>query len=377
MDANYFRKHGYRVEQRAYGTPLFAEMFTLYEGDKPTFEIRRDPYSLKKVGGIFEEGACHIRLHNRLCYQPHPIDSLRKFILTFNYIYVGIVRIDICYDFTQFDYNQNPDKFLQDYMSKRFQRDRNGNVSAHGTERDNRHWQSVKWGSDRSMLNVKMYDKTLELYQGKEKTYIRQHWHACGLSSSQKVYFTYTNNKGRQQTSYRVVEVEPGTAIPEAIPLEQAQQIKVWRVEFSVSSACSGYVEEDGIYIPNRLDTYDTPDKLWYVFSSLAQHLFSFRYVERTRNGTYRRKSLCKPYPLFRLDGQFLAKPVHVIENPDPTRTDRMLIRRLFQMGDDESAPYSFREACEKVAAEMVWHKNMQEYQHALQRLIDFNSLRR
>lgn len=194
MDADYFRAIGYKVIVRDYGTPLFAQMFTIYEGDRPVFEIRREPYSLKKNGGIFADGAVHLRLHNRMCYQPNPVDQVRKFIITHGYTYVGIVRIDICLDITKFDYNQDPDKFVQDYMRHRFQRDRNGNVSAHGTERDDRHWQSIKWGSDKSMLNVKMYDKTLELAQGQEKTYIRQHWHSCGLSQSQKVRFTYQNS---------------------------------------------------------------------------------------------------------------------------------------------------------------------------------------
>lgn len=375
MDANYFRAIGYKVVVRDYGTPLFAQMFTICEGDRPVFEIRRQPYSLKKNGGIFADGAVHLRLHNRMCYQPNPVDQLRKFILTHRYSYVGIVRIDICLDITQFDYNQDPDKFVQDYMRHRFQRERNGNVSAHGTEREGRHWQSIKWGSDKSMLNVKMYDKTLELAQGQEKTYIRQHWHACGLSESQKVRFTYQNS-GVEKVGYRLVEVLQGTAVPEHIPPEQAQPIKVWRIEFSISSQCSAYIDEDGVCINNRLDAYDTPEKLWNVFSILAHNLFTFRYVERTRTGTLRRKALCRQYPLLRLDATF-AKPMHIAEKQDPTRTDRMLIRKLLEWAHDEKTPYELRCAIEKVTNEMIDQKNLKEYSYRLQQLIDYNMLKR
>lgn len=374
--AEYFSRLGFHVVQRDYGTPLFGQMFTIFEGDKPCFEIRREPYSLKKNGGIFAEGACHLRLHNRMCYQPHPIDMLRKFILAHGYIYVGIVRIDICLDIVSFDYNKNPDRFLQEYMQHRYQRERNGNVQAHGTERDQRHWNSVKWGSEKSMLNVKMYDKTLELEQGKEKMYIRQHWHACDLSESQKVTFTYVNPKTKQvQTGYKIVEVEKGTAVPESIPKEDAKQVKVWRIEFSVSSACSVYIDEDGVIIENRLDTYDTPDKLWNVFSILAHNLFTFRRVERTRNGTLRRKALCTPYPLFRLGGTF-AKPMHIVEKEDTTRTDRLLIKKLLTWAHADDTPYKLRLAIEQVATEMIHRKNLTEYAHKMQQLVDFNSLR-
>lgn len=50
MDANYFQNLGWQVNSRVYGTPLMREMFTLLgENGKPFLEIRRNPYSLKKM----------------------------------------------------------------------------------------------------------------------------------------------------------------------------------------------------------------------------------------------------------------------------------------------------------------------------------------
>lgn len=66
LDPNYFQNLGWNVCVREYGTPLYKQMFTLLnEHGKPFLEIRRDPYSLKENGGIFEKGSCHIRLANR------------------------------------------------------------------------------------------------------------------------------------------------------------------------------------------------------------------------------------------------------------------------------------------------------------------------
>ena len=101
-DMEYFKKQGYVVKKRDYGTPQYKEVLTLYEYDKPFVEIRRLPYSLKRLGGIFEDNACHIRLTNRACYQPHVIDVLRKFLIAHEYIYRSISRIDICLDFIKF-----------------------------------------------------------------------------------------------------------------------------------------------------------------------------------------------------------------------------------------------------------------------------------
>lgn len=56
MPAQYFQNLGWQVNVREYGTPLYREMFTLLtEHGKPFLEIRRNPYSLKENGGIFEK----------------------------------------------------------------------------------------------------------------------------------------------------------------------------------------------------------------------------------------------------------------------------------------------------------------------------------
>ena len=68
-DAAFFVEQGYEVKAREYGTPQYREMFTILDGDHfPMYEIRRNPYSIKANGGVFDARACHIRLSNRQCY---------------------------------------------------------------------------------------------------------------------------------------------------------------------------------------------------------------------------------------------------------------------------------------------------------------------
>ena len=88
LDPNYFQNLGWNVCVREYGTPLYKQMFTLLnEHGKPFLEIRRDPYSLKENGGIFEKGSCHIRLANRTLYTYNPIQQLQQFLVKYNYQY--------------------------------------------------------------------------------------------------------------------------------------------------------------------------------------------------------------------------------------------------------------------------------------------------
>ena len=85
----YFEQRGWRgdVKVRAYGTPQYKQMFTLYNKSFPLIEIRRDPYSIKTLGGIFDPRACHLRLSNRACYLPDPIGFLKSFMHKYGFSY--------------------------------------------------------------------------------------------------------------------------------------------------------------------------------------------------------------------------------------------------------------------------------------------------
>ena len=82
-DAEYFRRAGFHVEEREYGTPVYHEMFTLYDHyDQPLIEIRRNPKSAvgRQVNGVLDPNACHVRLSNRTCYFNSPVQLLQQFL---------------------------------------------------------------------------------------------------------------------------------------------------------------------------------------------------------------------------------------------------------------------------------------------------------
>lgn len=303
-DAEYFRNKGYEVQERAYGTPTCAEMFTILDQNVPILEIRRKPYSLKCNGGVFEEGACFIRLSNRTCYYDYPINLLRAFLLEHNYTYRKISRIDICLDFNTFDTGDAPDKFIARYMAGKFSKINQANITAHGKDKWNgRFFNSLKWGSKTSMVTTKLYCKSIELQETHDKPYIRQAWLACGL----------------------INDINDRTT-------------PIWRVEFSISSTVSDWFmieNQSGKKTklekwPHTLDRYDTRDKLLFVFHSLAAHYFHFKHVETLPNGDLKRKSLCKDKQLFMLSKN--SETYKIGRVTSQKSTDRflyLLIRKL------------------------------------------------
>lgn len=327
LDAFYFQSKGLKVKSRAYGTPQYSEMFELLdEQGRPYIEIRRAPYSIKQNGGIFNSNDCHLRLSNRTCYAPNPIDWFRQFLLRFGYKYKCISRIDICCDFTNFIDGSSPSEFVSAYMRGDFLKinqnrmssygeDFTHNVTAHGVDSmcSNKVWNSISWGSKKSTISTKLYNKSLEMQQKKMKHYIINCWEVAGLDYENK---------------------------------------DIWRIEFSVSSQIKGYVRLDsGELVMSTLSNYDTPDKLCQAWKQLAKRYFHFKVF-----GTATRKDRMKDVPTFDFSETEASKPVKLSEKEDFTRTERIIInycRQLFHQRqlDKNEKEYAigFLELIEKI----------------------------
>lgn len=320
-DANFFRRAGFHVEEREYGTPMYNEMFTLYDHfDEPLIEIRRDPKSAetRQINGLFDPRSCHVRLSNRTCYFANPVQLLQQFIEQYGLHYQRISRVDICYDFTTFDYGDNPADFMRRYMKNRYTKINQANISAHGTDAwGGRTWNSVSWGSKKSMVGTKFYNKKLELSEARDKPYIRQAWRAAGLVDD------------------------------EYLLTKDGNPVDIWRVEFSVKSGTRNWFimeNEQGKKkriqsVRNTLDVYDTKEKLWQMFLSLADHYFHFKKFEEGK-----RKDLCEDKKLFNPDGiSQYYKLENVASTHQPSTAWHQLYKKLLAYREETYKPEIYK----------------------------------
>ena len=276
LDATYFERHGYHVERRDYGTRVYREMFTILDSHGfGMIEIRRNPAS-QGLHGIHAPNECHIRLTNRTCYWDNAADMLNEFVRKHQYYNVRISRVDICLDFATFDTGDDPAAFIRRYFKHKYAKINQGRITSHGEDTwSGQDWNSLSWGAKTSPVSTKMYDKTMELFQAKlgtyKKPYIRQAWVNCGL----------------------IDDLDRCTL--------NGEQQRIWRVEFSLTSAVKGWcpIELDGKThnyqsIKNTLEVYSTRENMIVIFASLCQHYFRFKYYEEDK-----RKDRCKDKKLF------------------------------------------------------------------------------
>lgn len=268
-DAVFFRSLGIEVVERAYGTRVYREMFTIKMRGHDFLEVRRNPYS-QGYQGLFAAEECHLRLVNSACYLDNAVQLLQQFMSTYGYQFNRISRADICLDFETFDKGDDPARFVARYFKHVYAKINQGNIRAHGSDSwSGQSWNSLSWGSLTSDIGTKLYNKTLELYDPHtdsfKKPYIRYAWQQCGLVDD----FHSCTKQRPDGTSYRP---------------------QIWRVEFSIRSSVKKWfaIELDGkrkAYqsIRNTLDMYDSRPKLLTLFASLANHYFRFKYVEYKR----------------------------------------------------------------------------------------------
>lgn len=296
-DANYFREQGIEVKERAYGTPVFNQFFEIRQNGIALYEIRRDPHSKKGHGGIMHPRLCQIRLNNRACYTDDPVNELRKFAIAYGYEYQGISRVDLALDFNLFDNGADPKKFILRYMRNEISKINQCNVSAHGKDNwTGRDFNSLKWGSEASLITTKLYNKSLEMKEQSEKPYIIRAWVDAGLDISKPI----------------------------------------WRVEFSIKAESRHVVSTDGELIEMNLSAIDNREKLLWLFMGLSQKYFHFKRVEYVGDKP-KRKDRCKDVETFTYaKGTVPYRPIHIPKLQVPDKFDRILIRRLQAYQADE-----------------------------------------
>lgn len=351
-NADYYRRQGYLVKEREYGTRVYREMFEIVDDmGNPLIEIRRNPASGEAGFNGLSEWSSHIRLPNWILYQGNPVEFLREFLLKHDYIFKRIYRIDIAYDFEFFDSGDKPARFAQRYLQGVYRKINQCQLTAHGFDSWNGcDYNSLSWGARSSMVGTKLYNKTLELKQGKsDKPYIKTAWMLCGLIDN-------PCSMTKRDTNNELYHPE------------------IWRVEFSLKSEADGWLViemQNGKKvrkqaIPHRLEQFDSKDKLWRRFRDLCYHYFHFKYreyigvqssladialvsVNSQADRQLKRKDRCRDKVLFKFEDMNDFRQLVAAPAPSKENRDDEILRRRLQQYRITHPQQSIRVACDEI----------------------------
>lgn len=187
----YYTKQGYIVKVQDYGTRMYKQVFDIFSPtNRPLYHIVRDPYSVRGVvkNGIFPRGACHIKIHNNMLYEPDWCVSFLAFLIDNGYTFQCISRIDVCCDLQKFADGTLPKTLVAGYFQNKYHKVNQPNFSARGVDRGEKLFNYVAWGSPSSAVTSTIYDKTKELNEVRDKPYIREQWQSAGFDDNRHVW---------------------------------------------------------------------------------------------------------------------------------------------------------------------------------------------
>lgn len=320
-----FRRRGWFVEERGYGTKTMEQMFKLLDNyGHPFIEIRRKPRGVEDSDKttVYHLGDSYVRFDNMYCYDANPIELMDKFLKMNHYRFKKIYRIDLFIDLYKFDEGDLPRVVARRIVKHVYSK---VNQTRRRTSGDDT-WEDcydnwISWGAKGSMVGTKFYDKTLEIRDsGFKKPYIVEMWRQAGFIDN-----------------------------PVTLSLNN-HEVNIWRLEFSLKGNAKGWVivdkteSESGVryQLPHGPMVYSQPQGVLNAIANLIPHYFRFRIFEKDK-----RKDQCKEKVLFHFEDDNIELGYRLT-----SESDIMRVRDVSISSDTSAATLVYRAMTKLVGTE-------------------------
>lgn len=309
----------YVIEKTDTTTPLWTEVYKITHRDREVAVFCRCPRSsaLDKLGSS-------LKLANRVLYCHGWVSILKELIEVLGLRYVGITRLDLCYDCNRLYGGRDVSSFLMDFffhqpfcaghIVRKGSRKVviNGSRSNKGISRIS----GMRWGSVSSDIGAYCYNKTLELMEVKDKPWIRETWEKNGLISVYKKEEWDELSEKEKEIAIKLGKSEDNIVTP------------VWRFELSIKGHAKDIIDlNTGELFKLSLDYLESQDKIESLFYTYASRAFDFRISEgqeEIRNYV--------PLRIFEKQRCVTQKPIHLSLFSDTGRTEKVVLNKLNKM---------------------------------------------
>lgn len=297
-------------------TPLWQEVYLIKYQSIDVAEYCRFPRS-----SAIDSRGCTVKLHNRVLYSAGFIEMLKSIMKFLDVQYVGVTRLDICYDCNFLHNHRSVDDFLFQYFvhapycSGHIIRNgsRKVQINATRTTHGATTISAMRWGSKSSAVGVYCYNKSLELLEVHDKPWIRESWEKSGLVNDYDADgWNSLDDREKQKC------IDGGTT-------DGYLKQSVWRFEISIKSEGRDIINlSTGQLFRIDLSYLTTQQYIEHLFYIYANKYLDFR--ESTGQSEIRN------YPklqIFEISGNTELKPIHINKNADTGRTEKIAANKL------------------------------------------------
>lgn len=288
LNYEYFEKSAYEFKLLPHGSRHFKEIWEVIDCDGDKYAvIQRVPHSR-----IISADGCIIQLCNRELYKSNFASEFLVFLASHKFKYKSISRLDICFDSNYLYRKKSHSSLIKDIMSgvvlKNNQAKVSWNFSAIADVGKPMVCNSCSFGSKSSSVSTKMYNKTLEMKEQKNKPYIVESWVYNGLDIDRDV----------------------------------------WRIEISIKSDATTTIRsESGEIFRLSPDSVAMRKLTEDIFFSYAKKYFSFK-----RNDGKQNKSRMPDLEIFPRERTPTLVPIRITNEKDSGRSDRIFLKKLHSL---------------------------------------------
>jgi len=256
----------FKFEKQEYSGRVYKYKFCIYDvEDNYIYDVYTTPFS-----AILPIFSCQVRLSNEECYRANKIERLFHFLEVMDFKFKNITRLDVCFDSNVLNGGLKHENLIKKFFSGEYLLNRKAKYNIFGVHKninkvtgikldtirqkmfkaqedgnDPFEHTGVRFGSVRSAVSVKMYNKTLEMKEVKRKDYIVDCWKDNGLDIKKDV----------------------------------------WRIEFSILADATNMVRIDsGELFRLELGDVKMDEQNQELFFNLAYKYFRFKRNDGTKN---------------------------------------------------------------------------------------------
>lgn len=314
----------FTLKKRDVGTSLWKSVFEVFDGKIAVATICANPRS-----SVMQQDGCTLKLENRVLYSMQYMQILNDIMSELNMRYVGISRMDVCYDCNTLKGGKSVRKFLTDYVVA--QPYQEGHIIRNGSRKFAMHAKraksgameinSMRWGSQASDIGAYCYNKSLEMLEVKEKPWIIDTWEKNGIRH--EVDNVAWKALSDSQRKYKCENGDSSEYIHN----------EVWRFEISIKAHGKDILNlstgELFRLSTEYLSSQANIEKIFYVY---AQKVFDFRMSQGQKT--------IREYPkmdLFerRNEGEISSRPYRLSVFLDSGRGEKMCYNKLMRMSEE------------------------------------------
>lgn len=155
-------------------TPHYINIDNYYKDGMLYFTILSNPRN-----SFLSKNSCQVKLNNELLYSQEleiVIQEIKECGVNFH----CLTRIDICIDFLRFDSGLKPTNFIDKFLKNKYIKLGKSKLSVFGSHYRKIEYNALNFKNKGSNISWKLYNKSLELREVKDKYYIRQMWTEAG-----------------------------------------------------------------------------------------------------------------------------------------------------------------------------------------------------